>query len=260
MSEECLGNGASGGNVIYYMKLLHELKANYPSVPDEIVKESVIKFRGDKDRCSRDLSVIAGSIRPKRHALEEGKFGGPYRGKSKRGDVGSKSSHFQHLSSSPAPNTSVSSSSSLAPPQPRCTRFCREPNPYSKVFARRKSFYQRFSEISEQEVEDARFFSSANLVWRRRRCSLCSDEDSKKQKKALPNRRSDDDEEEEEYSRFITLNANITPFAPFVITHDSEGSSPGALSLLGPLEGLHASSGHSSSIGGSTGNNSDKPS
>jgi len=65
-------------------------------------------------------------------------------------------------------------------------------NPFRKVFIRRKEFYQRM-ENNKGKV------SKRNPLWCQRLCSLCS-------KSCMP--------------KLLTLNANIEPFAPFVIQHD----------------------------------------
>eukprot|EP00095_Tigriopus_kingsejongensis_P008247 snap_masked-scaffold230_size244653-processed-gene-1.1 protein:Tk08247 transcript:snap_masked-scaffold230_size244653-processed-gene-1.1-mRNA-1 annotation:"mitogen-activated protein kinase kinase kinase 7-interacting protein 2" len=44
----------SGENLtenIHYMKLVHELKAVYPIVPDEFVKDCILKFGADRNQC-----------------------------------------------------------------------------------------------------------------------------------------------------------------------------------------------------------------
>uniref|UniRef100_A0A0K2U1X5 CUE domain-containing protein n=1 Tax=Lepeophtheirus salmonis TaxID=72036 RepID=A0A0K2U1X5_LEPSM len=65
---------SDNSNVIFYMKLMHELKAEYPNVPDEAVKDTIIKYCGDKELCIRELSAQSLFLSRSKRAMKEGKF------------------------------------------------------------------------------------------------------------------------------------------------------------------------------------------
>ena len=90
-------------------------------------------------------------------------------------------------------------------------------NPFRKVFAKRKAFYQS---IGEKEVA----VSSVNrLLWRKRHCTLCCAENRAcselHREVEKPSNKGQELQPSPSKGR-ITLNANIQPFAPFTITHD----------------------------------------
>ena len=96
-------------------------------------------------------------------------------------------------------------------------------NPFRKVFAQRKAFYQA---IGRKEIA----VSSVNrLLWRKRHCTLCCAEnracsdiqnEENNQNVGQSNNSSSSNSSGGGGNRRITLNANIQPFAPFTITHD----------------------------------------
>lgn len=121
-------------------------------------------------------------------------------------------------------------------------------NPFRKVFARRKEFYQTIGSRQEN-------YSSVNrLLWRKRHCTLCCAENRKCE---MPPNVAAAKKEASPPPSIITLNANIEPFAPFTIKHDVESvddselrleecepannSSGEILKTLGPSDGLEFS-------------------
>lgn len=95
---------------------------------------------------------------------------------------------------------------------------CNE-NPFRKVFVRRKQFYQNIERNDGDQKAD-----ESKLIWRRRLCSLCS---SSSDRKPCSGRT----EKTDKNANRLTLNANIQPFAPFVIQHDMNSETGGTLML-----------------------------
>ncbi|CAB4068664.1 MAP3K7IP2 [Lepeophtheirus salmonis] len=193
---------SDNSNVIFYMKLMHELKAEYPNVPDEAVKDTIIKYCGDKELCIRELSAQSLFLSRSKRAMKEGKI---FNAKSNY-----RSNKLQNV-----------------------------------IALVEKILIRRIVGFSHLPI-----WSGGG------KCSLCdgnggSGEESHSilnMKKKAPDKN----------ANFITLNANIQPFAPFIIRHDSEGAVPGALTLLNSLNHLHHDSSGHSSMGSSLGANSDK--
>ena len=105
---------------------------------------------------------------------------------------------------------------------------CNE-NPFRKTFVRRKQFYQNIERNGNEDNENSR---SSKLIWRRRLCSLCSS--------ASDHRRScsglEQAKQTDKNANRLTLNANIQPFAPFVIQHDMNSKTGGTLMLCQPSD------------------------
>lgn len=109
---------------------------------------------------------------------------------------------------------------------PTVTSSCNE-NPFRKVFVRRKQFYQNIERERGEQAADEN--SSSKLIWRRRLCSLCST--SSDPRRQCPGR-----EKTDKNANRLTLNANIQPFAPFVIHHDMNSKTGGTLMLCQPSD------------------------
>ena len=121
--------------------------------------------------------------------------------------------------------TIVSPRKNLVDSHHRQNGSCNE-NPFRKVFVRRKQFYQNI----ERNARDGVIDNSPNqLVWRRRLCSLCSSpSDQRQARSGLETVATDKN------ANRLTLNANIRPFAPFVIQHDLNSETGGRLMLCQP--------------------------
>ena len=100
-------------------------------------------------------------------------------------------------------------------------------NPFRKVFVRRKQFYQNIEREGNQLIDEN---SSSKLLWRKRLCTLCSSSPNHRQCSGL-------EEKTDKNANRLTLNANIQPFAPFVIQHDMNSETGATLMLCQPDSG-----------------------
>ena len=100
-------------------------------------------------------------------------------------------------------------------------------NPFKKVFAKRKEFYQN---IANKEPN----VSSVNrLLLKKRHCALCCSERRSCQEESSPKVEEEEKVEpkKENSSSRITLSASIEPFAPFTISHDINANNMAELTV-----------------------------
>jgi len=93
-------------------------------------------------------------------------------------------------------------------------------NPFKKVFARRKEFYQSLAD------KEAKVSSVNRLLLRKRHCAICCRENlmCSRQNKCQSRETGAEANFEAPAGSKLTLDADIQPFGPFTITHDPDGS------------------------------------
>ncbi len=131
-------------------------------------------------------------------------------------------------------------------------------NPFRKVFAKRKEFYQSIAD------KEAKVSSVNRLLLRKRHCAVCCAESRSCQSNKehtcsnaatqidnLPEPVTPQPQEEvkEEANKKLTLDADISPFPPFTIRHDlSEANSGSEIAVADGLNGLIRSPSSSSDL------------
>ncbi|XP_059083651.1 GATA zinc finger domain-containing protein 7-like [Tigriopus californicus] len=113
-------------------------------------------------------------------------------------------------------------------------------NPFRKLFARRKEFYQTMSDINKTGPSSSASSSVNRMLLKKRHCTLCCSESrscgnpvaSKPKEMGLIKSNTEPIIPRlSPSSSRITLNAHIQPFAPFKISHDLGADIPAELTL-----------------------------